>query len=138
VAFSPDGTRLVTGAKDRRLLLWDAASGRPDGDLGEQEEVVRDLAWAPADGRVAVALDDGTLRVWDTGAAVELAVHRGHRAWAEGVAWAPDGTAVVTASGDGTARVWPVQPDPAALLDFARGRVFRELTAEERDRMLLR
>ncbi|OXM61382.1 hypothetical protein CF165_38565 [Amycolatopsis vastitatis] len=138
VAWSPDGIRLVTGAKDRRLLVWDAASCRTEADLGEQEEVIRDLAWAPADGRVAVALDDGTARVWDTGAAVELAIHRGHRAWAEGVAWSPDGTAVVTASGDGTARVWPVQPDTAALLELAHSRVFRALTPEERDRMLLR
>ena len=138
VAWSPDGTRLVTGAKDRRLLLWDADSGQPESDLGEQEEVVRDLAWAPAGSRVAVVLDDGTLRVWDIGPAVELAVHRGHRAWAEGVAWSPDGTAVVTASGDGTARVWPVQPDTAALLELARSRVFRALTPDERDRMLLR
>lgn len=137
VDWSPDSTLVATGSRDRRLLLWDPIAAETRTDLGEQEEVVRDMAWAPSGERLALALDDGTARVWDIRVAVELAVLRGHRAWSEGVAWSPDGTSVVTASGDGTARIWPVLADTTALLDLARSRVFRTLTAEERDRLLL-
>ncbi len=137
VAWSPDSSLVATGSKDRRLLLWDAYKAEVHTDLGEQEEVVRDLAWAPSGDRLALALDDGIARVWDIRIAVELAAFRGHRAWTEDVAWSPDGTAIVTASGDGTARIWPVVADTTALLNLARSRVFRSLTAEERNRLLL-
>ena len=59
-----------------------------------------------SDRRIAVALHDGTARIWKVGDPGEPVVLRGHEApvlWAE---FSPDGTRIVTASADKSARIW--------------------------------
>jgi hypothetical protein len=48
VAFSPDGTRIVSGSFDTTLQLWDAKSGEPVGaPLKGHENSVRSVAFSP-------------------------------------------------------------------------------------------
>jgi len=64
VAYSPDGTRVVTGCYDGKGRLWDADSGRLVAELPHKDYVNRAL-FTP-DGKVIVtASADKTLRLWD-------------------------------------------------------------------------
>ena len=55
VAFSPDGTRIVSGSDDNTIRLWDAATHQAIGTpLTGHERSVRSVTFSP----------DGKLIVW--------------------------------------------------------------------------
>jgi RNA polymerase sigma factor (sigma-70 family) len=65
LAFSADGTRLVSGGNDGRVRVWDVATKKELRCLpGSQARRVRALALG-ADHAVAVGNDDGSLLVYD-------------------------------------------------------------------------
>jgi len=107
VAFSPDGSRVLTGSLDNTARLWDAATGKAVATLAGHTGPVRAVAFSPDGTRVLTGSDDKTARLWDaaSGEAVTLA---GHRAFVTAVAFSPDGTRVLTGSGDNTAVLWDV------------------------------
>jgi eukaryotic-like serine/threonine-protein kinase len=103
VAFSPDGTRIVTGGgppdKPFEAKVWDARTGTflfdlkglPPNDSGFVH-----LAFSADSKRIATSNTDNTARVWDaaTGALqLELSKYRGRMKCA---AFSPDGTQIVT------------------------------------------
>jgi hypothetical protein len=57
LAFSPDGSRLVSGLSDSTLLVWDIAIARKPGESGRFEDVSPAQAWADlgSDARKAFA-----------------------------------------------------------------------------------
>lgn len=64
VAFSPDNTRVLSGAYDGAVLLWDLKLRKAVGRLTRHHGAVRDVAFSP-DGKFAVSGGkDATVRVW--------------------------------------------------------------------------
>jgi WD40 repeat protein len=59
VAWSPDGTRIVSGSRDKTVRVWDAATGEPalGGPLQGHSAYVTSVAWSP-DGTTIVSEDD--------------------------------------------------------------------------------
>jgi WD40 repeat protein len=64
IAFSPDGTRIVTASGDRTARIWNAASGRPLQVLRGHEATVFSAYFSPDSRHVVTASSDGTTRVW--------------------------------------------------------------------------
>ena len=99
----PDG-RVVSGASDNTLRVWDAATGHCLQTLkGHTESVI--CATFLKDGRVISGSLDQTLRVWDTATGQCLRILKGHEKSVLCVAALPDGR-VVSGSHDRTLRVW--------------------------------
>jgi len=65
VAFSPDGTRIVSGSWDTTLRVWDAQTGQEILSLqGHTGGVVR-VTFSPDGKRLVSGSGDKTLKVWD-------------------------------------------------------------------------
>ncbi|MFM7737929.1 MAG: WD40 repeat domain-containing protein, partial [Planctomycetota bacterium] len=72
VAFSPDGTRIVSGSGDSTLKLWDAASGEELKTLSGHTDGVGSVAFSPDGTRIVSGSLDTTLKLWDAASGEEL------------------------------------------------------------------
>ena len=63
-AFSPDGRRVVTASYDKTARLWDAATGKPIGDLVGHTDNLVSAAFSPDGLRIVTTSWDYTARLW--------------------------------------------------------------------------
>ncbi|HEY7283183.1 MAG TPA: WD40 repeat domain-containing protein, partial [Actinomycetota bacterium] len=127
IAFSPDGSRLVTSGADG-ASIWAVPSGRRVASLAGAGAIGA-AAFSPDGKRVATGGDDGTARIWDAATGDELLVLTGHTDSLSGVAFSPDGTRLATTGYDGTLRVYVLPVDQ--LVRIAESRVTRGFTEAE-------
>ena len=106
VAFSPDGTTLVSGSDDGTVRLWDIASGEARVFDGH-EDYVNGVAFSPDGSQVASASDDYSARVWDVTSGTPVATFTDEPTYFLGVAFSPDGAKLAAAS-DGNLWIWDV------------------------------
>jgi WD40 repeat protein len=65
-AFSPDGSRIVTGSKDRTAKLWDAKTGAEVLTLRGHTNTVQSVSFSADGSRILTGSLDGTAKVWDS------------------------------------------------------------------------
>jgi hypothetical protein len=109
MAWSPDGTRIVTTSEDNTARVWDAQTGEELFSLIGHEEGVWPASWSPDGTRILTGSEDNTARVWDAQTGEELFSLIGHEDWVLHATWSPDGTRILTAAFNGTSRVWDAQ-----------------------------
>lgn len=86
LAFSPDGTLLVSAGDDGTIRVWDAVTGK-------QELLIRLLApvtgvaFGPGGAALAGCGTDGALEVWETATGKRLHQLTGHSRWLQRVAF---------------------------------------------------
>jgi len=105
-AFSPDGTRVLTGSADNTARLWDAATGKVVTTLAGHAAPVAAIAFSPDGTRVLTGSEDHTARLWDATTGNLVATLAGHTGPLWAVAFSPDGKRVLNGTADNTARLW--------------------------------
>ncbi|MGO9915767.1 MAG: WD40 repeat domain-containing serine/threonine protein kinase [Isosphaeraceae bacterium] len=106
VAWSPDGTKLASGGRDKTVKIRDGTTGQQVLSLSGHDSFVWSVAWSPDCRRLAGAGTDPTIRVWDAFTGRGALTLPGHRFRVRAVAFSPDGKRIASASDDKTLRVW--------------------------------
>jgi hypothetical protein len=106
LAFSPDGTRIVTGSADQTAKVWDARTGMPQLELKGHMGVVTGVAFSPDGTRIVTGSSDKTAKVWDARTGTPQLELKGHTREVLGVAFSPDGSRIVSHSVDAPVKVW--------------------------------
>ena len=114
MAYSPDGTRLASGANDNTIRLWDLR--RPTAAplvLEGHSYSSYSVAFSPDGTRLASGGDDRTIRLWDlrqpVASPLGLNLRPGYYDVNETfnfVAFSPDGMRLASGSDDNTIRLW--------------------------------
>lgn len=104
VAFSPDGSKIISASKDGTIRLWDAVTGAHLNTLESPEKIVS-VAFSP-DGTAILSSAGLAVSLWNvnSGAHVMTVKTGGHRSQA---LFSADGTSFFSGSGNGVGQ-WEV------------------------------
>ncbi|MDZ4783832.1 MAG: hypothetical protein SGJ19_26590, partial [Planctomycetia bacterium] len=64
VAYSPDGSKRVTGGSEGAVKVWNAETGELIADYGSQTSTVHVVAYGDDGRHVLSGSRDGTMRIW--------------------------------------------------------------------------
>ena len=122
VAFSHDGSRIVSGSSDRTIRVWDVSTGAEMlPPLQGHSDWVRSVAFLHDGSKIVSGSDDKTIRVWNASTGAEiLPPLLGHEDVVRSVTFSYDGTKIVSGSSDCTIRIWDAITG-AEILPVLRG-----------------
>ena len=109
LAFSPDGTFLVSGSNDKTIKFWDIQTGGVGKTLCGHTGRVCSVSISPDLTTVASGSEDKTIRLWDVRTGECHRTMGGHNGAVNSVSFSPtDRRFLVSASEDHTIRQWDI------------------------------
>jgi WD40 repeat protein/serine/threonine protein kinase len=107
VAYSPDGTLILSASTDGTAQLWDSSTGAAvHGRLKHGEGEVRWAAFS-LDGKWLVTVGSNRLgRLWSASTGEAIGAPMTHKGFIESATFRPPGTQILTGGTDGKATFW--------------------------------
>ncbi|KAF5340655.1 hypothetical protein D9611_007289 [Ephemerocybe angulata] len=106
VAFSRDGTKVVSGSHDNAARVWDASTGQVQKVLTGHSANCTSVAISGDGSWIVSGSDDRTVRTWDITTGKQQQVLLGHTGAVKSVALSWDSSRICSGSDDMTLRVW--------------------------------
>ena len=104
--FSPDGTKLASGSKDKTVRLWDTNTNDELAILQKHTGWINALAFSSDGKRLASGSTDKTVNLWDTDTGELITTFTGHLNGIVALSFSPDGSTLASGSTDGTTKFW--------------------------------
>lgn len=125
LAVSPDGTRVVSGALDGRVITWDLASRNRLFERREDRSQINSVNFSPDGKKLVTASSDRTIRVWDAATGASELLLSGHEDFAMWAAYSADGQKIVSGGFDATVRLWDATTGAELTSFTGPGKPFR-------------
>ncbi len=105
VAWSPDGTKIVSGSKDDTVKIWNASTGALIRTINGHTDEVHSVAWSPDGTKIFSGSRDRSAKVWNasTGALIRSL---SHTQTVNSVAWSPDGKKIFSVDNLIDIKIW--------------------------------
>lgn len=111
IRFTPDGSQLLIGTRDGRLIYWSPERGQEGDAIAEHTGDINAIAYSGDGAYFATASEDGKALLWARGSASHVAEFARHQGGVTAVAFSPDGRFLATAGRDNLVRLWPFPLD---------------------------
>jgi WD40 repeat protein len=108
VAFSPDGTKLATGAADKFVKVFEMPSGKFLKSFEGHTHHVLDVGWKGDGKLLASASADNSIKVWNYETGEQTRTIPGHGKQVTRLLFKGATPELITVSGDQTVRMWNV------------------------------
>ncbi len=117
VAFSPDGKRVLAGAHEGRVLVWNAADGELVLDLhGHGDSIVYAAAFSPDGLLMVTAGYDSKIKLWSAQDGRALQALPGYTSAIASLAFFPDSGRILLANYNKTTRIWDLKAGREVLV----------------------
>ena len=106
LAFSPDGTQVISVSEDCLFKLWDVVSGNLQVSVRAHDSAIHAACYSPRDRSFATASQDCTVKIWSQDHCDEPSSVLLHSTAVRGVSYSPDGKLVATCTESGAVSIW--------------------------------
>ena len=106
MAFSPDGRFIASASFDKKVKVWDGATGKLLNTLHGHVGAVYQIAWSPDSRFIASASRDSTVKIWKPLGKKALYTLSGHLDEVYAIDWSPFGTKVASGGKDRLVKIW--------------------------------
>lgn len=120
VAFSRNGTQLLSGSWHGSLRLWDVETGRTLQSIPGHSEEATQIVFVGDETIFASASSDTTIKFWDAKSGSLIQRLDDHNDRISGLAYAKYSRELASASEDGVIRIWDIESASARVLSEHR------------------
>jgi WD40 repeat protein len=112
VAFTPDGTRIVSGGDDEKISIRDSATGELIHVIANDKSAIITIAISPDGAYIASSSKNSTsIRIWCLTSNVQLKLLEHHQDEITGLIYSADNSILVSSSHDKTVSVWDTRSE---------------------------
>ncbi len=100
-AFSPDGSKIITGGHDGLIKLWDTETGKIIKSINGNGTPIRSVSFSPNGTQIVSGTDDKIITLWNLKTGNKEKEFVGHTVGIESIAFSPDGNYIISSAGAG-------------------------------------